>query len=424
MGQVMPCRSHAPRLLGAQSTFIGQRYDAIRSPYTGPMSFTAGGDRQMSESYGVYGGLCAGWGLDLYLDVEMIRGDGISHASGLAGVTNGDVIRQGSADLGDNPYVARAFVRWSYGLGGTGRDTVNRAQDDLPRVTPSRRIEVTAGLFAASDLFDLNRYANSTRTQFLNWGLFQNLAWDFAANTRGYTNGVAVSFITPAWKLRAGSFQMPLAANGNVFDGDFANAHGHNVELTFNAPRGVVLRLLAYLNQARMGRYAEATRIGAAAGVAPNIVADDAPGRTKFGVGLNAEVPLADDGETGAFARLGWSDGRNESFAFTEADAHVSGGVQVAGGRWSRAADRLGLAVLIDGLSSAHRDYLAAGGRGFLLGDGRLNYGEEMVTELYYRVQIGPWIQLSPDVQWIVNPGYNRDRGPATVLTLRASARW
>jgi carbohydrate-selective porin OprB len=173
-----------------------------------------------------------------------------------------------------------------------------------------------------------------------------------------------------------------------------------------------------------MGRYAEATAAAAAEHHAPNIVADDAQGRTKYGFGLNAELPIADEGETGAFARLGWSDGRNESFVFTESDAHLSAGFQLAGVRWGRHADRIGVAVAADGLSTAHRDYLAAGGDGFLLGDGRLTYGSEQVIEAYYRVQIGRFIQLSPDVLLIRNPGYNRDRGPATVLGLRANTHY
>jgi high affinity Mn2+ porin len=422
--QAPACQSHVPRLLGAQATFIGQDLRSFQSPYSGPMSLVSTGDRQLSQSYGVYGGMCVGAGFDVYLDAEMVRGSGISHAAGLAAVTNGDVLRQGSVDLGQSPYLARGFVRWTHALRGGAPDTVARAMDDLARVVPDHRLEITAGRLASTDLFDLNRYANSTRTQFLNWVLFQNGAWDYAADTRGYSNGLAVAWINSSWTLRAGLFQMPRQANGNAFDNDLGQARGENVELTVNAPHGAIVRALAYLNYARMGRYAVADSIGAARHVAPNIVADDAPGRTKGGVGLNAELPLADDGETGVFARLGWNDGRNESFAFTEVDRHVSVGLQFAGGHWRRSKDRLGIAVAIDGLSSVHSAYLAAGGLGFLLGDGSLRYGPEILTEAYYRLQLGPWIEVSPDVQFITNPGYNRDRGPATVLTLRFNARY
>lgn len=415
------CDSHLPKLLAAQTTFIGQHVAPFASPYRGPMSFMPDGDRQLSESYGLYGGLCIATGLDLYVDAEMIRGAGISHASGLAGVTNGDVIRQGSADLGDSPYVARAFLRWSLALGGGGLDTVGRAMDDRRRVVASHRIEIQAGKYGVSDVFDVNRYANSTRTQFLNWALFQNTAWDYAADTRGYSNGVSVAWITPAMTVRAGTFQMPTFANGNIFDTHVAIARGDNLELTVRAANGAVLRFLAYENRARMGRYAAAI---AANPHYPDIVADDAPGRTKYGFGFNGELPLADSGETGLFARAGWSDGKNESFAFTESDGHLSAGIQLAGTRWNRRDDRLGFAVVANGLSANHRAYLAAGGVGFLLGDGALRYGSETITELYYRIQLGPYIQLTPDVELIVNPGYNRDRGPAVVSTLRFRASY
>jgi carbohydrate-selective porin OprB len=293
-------------------------------------------------------------------------------------------------------------------------------------VVASHRLEITAGELAVTDLLDLNRYANSTRSQFENWGLFQNTAWDYAADTRGYSWGVAVAWIEPRWALRASSFQMPTFANGNVLDGDLARARGDAVELTLQpaAGAGPVVRVLSYLNHARMGSYAEAIAIAQGTGQPPDIVADDRPGRIRYGFGLNLEQPLADSGATGAFARLGWSDGRNESFAFTEVDRHVSAGVQVSGSHWRRAADIVAVAFVDHGLSPLHREYLALGGHGFLLGDGRLNYGHERIVEAYYRLQLGPFVQLSPDLQQIWNPGYNRDRGPATVLGLRVNMRY
>jgi high affinity Mn2+ porin len=355
----------------------------------------------------------------------MIRGNGISSASGLAGITDGDVLRQGSVQLGKGPYVARAFVRWTAGLGGDGLDTLARDQDQAPAVERSRRLEVSAGKLAVTDLMDLNRYANSTRTQFENWGLFQNTAWDYAADTRGYSWGVAAAWIEPAWAVRVASFLMPTFANGNVFDGDLARARGDEVELTLMpGAAGTVVRLLGYLNHARMGSYAEAIAVAQATAAVPDIVADDRPGRTKYGWGVNVEQPLADSGETGLFGRWGWSDGRNESFVFTEADRHLSVGLQVAGAPWGRRPDIAAVGFVDHGLSPLHRAYLAMGGRGFLLGDGRLNYGHERIVEAYYRLQLGRYVQVSPDVQQIWNPGYNRDRGPATVLGLRLNARY
>jgi len=418
------CHAPSAQLLGAQATFIGQKLPPFHAAYSGPMSLTPDGDRQLSQSYGVYGGACLTSHIAAYVDVEMIHGSGISHASGVAAVTNGDVLRQGSVDLGTGPYIARAFVRWTIPLASTSRDTMPASMDALPGEVSSRRIEIDAGKLAATDMFDLNRYANSTRTQFLDWVLFNNGAWDYAADTRGYTNGVAVVFLDESWSLRVGSFQMPTFANGNTFDDDIATARGDNIELTVNLPRNAIVRLLAYENHARMGRYAVATAIGKENFVAPNIVADDAPGRTKYGAAVNAELPLADSGATGVFARLGWNDGHNESFVFTEVDRHLSTGIQAAGRNWRRADDVAAIAIAMDGLSADHRDYLAAGGRGFLLGDGALRYGQEIVAEGYYSATLWRGVYLSPDVIWIVHPGYNRDRGPAVVLTARLSLRY
>lgn len=416
--------SWQPFLLGTQINVITQHLAAVPAQYSGPNSIGPGADTKTSQAYGVYTGVRVSSRLQGYLDVEMIRGAGVGHTVGLAGLTNGDVIRQGSADLGSGPYVARAFLRYTVPLASRIADTLSAGQDQVPEIVSSRRVEITAGKLALSDIFDLNRYANSTRTQFMNWGLFQNTAWDFAADTRGYSNGVAVAWITPSVALRAGSFQMPLRANGNVFDSDLRRAHGDQAELTANAPANGVIRVLAYVNHARMGSYADALAIAQATGKAPDIVADDTPGREKHGLGVNVEQPVADSGETGVFARYGWSDGRNESFAFTEVDRHLSGGGQLSGVHWSRRDDRFGIAALRHGIVSVHQEYLARGGTGFLLGDGALTYGPERTTEVYYRAQVGRYVQVTPDFQYTLNPGYNRARGPVRVFGVRGNLRY
>jgi high affinity Mn2+ porin len=414
-----------PWLLGTQINVIAQHVGHVRSPYAGQNSLGPNPETEISHAYGVYAGVQAGSQLQAYLDVEMIRGQGIYRATGLAGVTNGDVIRQGSVDLGSGPYVARAFVRYTVPLSSETRDTLARGQDQIPSIVSSNRVELSAGKLAATDFFDLNRYANTTRWQFMNWGLFQNTAWDFAADTRGYTNGVAMSWIHPLWTLRMGIFQMPTLANGNKFDSDLRRAHGSQAELTIVAPRtATIIRGLAFLNQARMGSYADALARVRVAGAVPDIVADDRPGRTKYGYGLNIEQPVSDSGETGLFARLGWSDGRNESFAFTEVDRHASAGLQLSGAHWGRKTDRAAIAGLYHGIVALHQDYLAAGGSGFLLGDGGLTYGPEEIVEAYYRCQLGDFLQIGPDVQLIRSPGYNRARGPAMVTSFRVNFRY
>lgn len=420
-----------PWLLGTQANFITQHLTRSAAPYVGPNTLTPNGDTKTSQAYGVYAGVQISARLQGYLDVEMIRGEAINHATGLAGITNGDVLRQGSVDLGSGPYVARAYLRYTAPFAAGTVDTLPRGQDQIPTTVSSRRVEIYAGKLAASDIFDLNRYANSTRWQFLNWALFNDTAWDFAADTRGYSNGVALAWITPRYAIRAGSFQMPTFANGNKFDPDLRRAHGDHVELTVVAPvTSTVVRTLVYVNHGRMGSYQAALDKAAAARAAgrpdtiPDVAADDRAGRVKYGVGVNVEQPLADDGDTGAFVRLGWSDGANESFVFTEVDRHVSMGVQVSGARWGRRADRFGVAGVQHGIVSVHQRYLATGGLGFLLGDGRLTYGPEQIVEAYYRAQMGPFVQIGPDVQVIRNPAYNRDRGTVAVASARVNVRY
>ena len=412
-------------VLGTQLDVIGQHLAPFHSPYSGPNSLTAVGDTKVSHAYGVYLGARIAGGVQAYLDIEMVRGSGVSHVTGLGGLTNGDVIRQGTANLGQDPYIARAFLRYAIPLAHGATDTLVRGVDQIPLVTETQRVEITAGRLAVSDLMDLNRYAGSTRLQFQNWGLWQNTAWDFAADTRGYSNDVAIAWFAPRWVLRVASFQMPTQANGNEFDGRILQDRGDQAELTLMPARvGTIVRLMAYLNHGRMGVYDEALEIAHETGQAPDIVADDKPGRRKYGFGLNLEQPLADSGETGVFARLGWDDGATESFAFTEVDRHVSAGVQVSGAHWSRRDDRLGVGAVSHGLSSPHREYLEAGGIGFLLGDGRLDYARETIVEAYYRMQLGSFIEVSPDYQRIWNPGYNRDRGPAVVYAVRLNVRY
>jgi hypothetical protein len=429
-----PCpESNWPTLVGAQYTFVRQHQSRLTSPYQGPLSLDPNGDTGQTHTIGLY----LGWALtswaQVYLDTEKFMGAGVSNSVGLSGLTNGDVVRQGAAGLPKVFYIARQYVRLMLPL-APGTTRVERAQDQLPGNEAATRLEFKFGALAASDDFDRNRYASSTRTQFMNWSLWDNTAWDFAADTRGYTYGAVFGFVSPRWSLKYGAYLMPTKANGQELENAPRRARGDNLELTLSPTQsGTVIRLLAYRNLARMGNYREALQLAAATGTVPNIVADDREGRHKYGFGINVEQPLADDGETGVFARLGWNDGHTESFAFTEVDRLLSFGGQVSGSHWARSDDRAGAAVAIEGLSGPHRDYLAAGGSGFLLGDGTLTYAHEQILELYYRAQL-PWplndsspvfrkyplkIQVTPDFQYIRNPAYNHDRGPVKFWAIR-----
>jgi len=408
-----------PQWLGAQYTFVDQHQDSLHSPYAGQQSLRARGDNERSHTFGAYFGMALPGRLQFYLDVEMFKGEGVSDATGLGGLTNGDVIRGGAANLGKRPYLARSYLRWTWPLGDQ-TSTVERAQDQLPGEEANRRIEIKLGLMAVNDDFDKNRYADATRTQFMNWSLFNNTAWDFAADTRGYTDGLMVGWIMSGWSLRYGIYRMPYEANGQRLVESLGTASGQQLELTLQPkPDGWALRFLGYYNTGSMGIYRQAIDIAELTGQVPDIHADDASGRHKSGFGINGELPLADNGDTGLFMRAGWNDGHTESFAFTEVDRILSGGFQLSGAHWNRLDDHLGVGVAIDALSPVHREYLALGGDGFVLGDGMLHYGTEQILETYYNLSISKQLTLSPDLQLIHNPGYNRDRGPARFVALR-----
>ena len=417
--------SRWPLLLAAQYTFIEQWQSALTSPYQGEHSLRPEGDQQPTHTIGAYSGWAPVSWAQAYFDVEKFMGAGVSGATGLGGPTNGDVIREGAVGLKKEFYIARLYARFMLPIGS---DTVRvkRGQDQLPGFEAARRIEFKAGWLSAADDFDRNRYGGSARTQFLNWSLWQNTAWDFAGDTRGYTDGFVFGYISPQWSLKYGMYRMPTVANGQTLE-TLNRAREQNLELTL-APGtlATVVRLLAFVNTARLGDYRQALATAAAAGTVPDIAADAQNGRHKFGFGVNVEQPLADEDTTGVFARLGWNDGRTEDFVFTEVDRLASFGGDLSGARWRRAEDCLGAAVAIEGLSGPHRDCLAAGGSGFLLGDGRLNYGLEQIFETYYRAQWS-WtlaqapirLQLGPDFQYVQNPGFNRDRGPVRFFALR-----
>jgi len=408
-----------------QYTYVEQWQTALTSPYQGKLSLHPEGDQQPTHTIGFYSGWAPLDWVQLYLDVEKFMGAGVSGATGLGGLTNGDVIRSGTVGLKKEFYIARLYARFMVPL-GSDTDHVARGQDQIAGAEATRRVEFKAGWLSVSDDFDHNRYGGSTRTQFMNWSLWQNTAWDYAADTRGYTYGFVFGYLSPQWSLKYGMYRMPTVANGQTLE-TLNRARGQNLELTLSpSPITTVVRLLAYLNTARLGDYNQALAIAAATGTVPDIAADAQEGRHKVGMGLNIEQPLADDANTGVFMRLGWNDGHTESFVFTEVDRLLSLGGQLSGMRWRRSDDCLGVGVVVEGLSGPHRDYLAAGGSGFLLGDGRLNYGYEQILETYYRAQWS-WtpghapipLKLSPDFQYVQNPGFNRDRGPVRFYAIR-----
>src|SRR3569833_120222 len=345
-----------PTLVRAQYTFVRQHQSRLDSPYRGRLSLDPDGDTEQTHTIGFYFGWAPVSWAQAYFDLEKFMGAGVSGAVGLGGLTNGDVVREGAAGLPKVFYIARQYVRLMLPL-APGATHVEAAQDQLGGNEADTRLEFKFGLMSASDDFDRNRYASSTRTAFMNWSLWDNSAWDYAADTRGYTYGAVFGYVSPHWSLKYGAYLMPAKANGQELEDVPGRARADNLELTLMPPGvGTIVRLLAYRNTARMGIYRDAIAIAAASGQVPDIVANDREGRHKYGFGINIEQPLAVDGETGAFARLGWNDGRTESFAFTEVDRLISVGGQVSGRHWTRTDARLGAALAVEGLADPDRE--------------------------------------------------------------------
>jgi high affinity Mn2+ porin len=409
-----------------QATLIVQSLFPFHSPYAGPNSLRSRREAQVTETDTLFLGARITRHSEIYLNPEWALGQGISGGLGLGSYSNADLI--GPSSLRIYPYIARLNIRWRTATGkGAPVEPTGRV---IARTLPFRRIIVVAGRLAASDVFDANTYANDPRTQFMNKALSNNVAWDFAQDARGYTNGLALIWVNPPWALRVGSFQMPASAGGLHLSGDLLHNRGDQIQFDRKVrviggrTEPATLRLLAYRNLAHMGRYRAALAQARITDGPPDITAVGHEDAVKYGFGLNFEQALADGGATGLFGRWGWNDGATESFAYSEADRTFSLGGQLSGARWKRPDDRWGLAFAQNGLSAAHRDYLAAGGLGFVLGDGRLRYGTERMLEIYYAYQLSKLLALSLDYQAIQNPGFNRDRGPVSVLSLRLHAQF
>jgi carbohydrate-selective porin OprB len=284
------------------------------------------------------------------------------------------------------------------------------------------RLVLTAGKMSVVDLFDMNAYAQNPRIQFMNWSIYENGSYDFAADARGFTWGAALEYDHDNWAVRAGRFIGPRESNGPQLNYSIKNYYGDNIEVDYGyalAGQPGKIRLLGWRNRFRMGSYQDAIDLGAASATTPNIGLTREP-RTKVGFGLNLEQSLTDD--IGAFVRLNNSDGKEEEYAYEEVDRNMVGGVAIKGTSWHRQSDTVGFALARNELSNPHKNYLAAGGLGFFLGDGQLNYRPEHILEAYYSLNTYKHYFITLDYQHIVNPGYNADRGPVSVISLRLHA--
>ena len=409
----------SPLWVSGQINEIAQGHPSFPAEYSGPNSLKSTSEFAISNVFTLSTAYEFNESFEGIVDLEEASGHGISDALGLAGFVNLDVVR--NPDLGKAPYVARLMLHKVFRL-SKGNVESERGPLSLFTELPARRLEIRAGKFSMVDFFDLNSVGSDSHLQFNNWTVDNNGAYDYAANTRGYTWGAIATYLSPRWAVRYALAMMPKIANGENLDANLFRASGQNLEFEYRGGllphRDGVVRLLSYLNTANMGNYQDSINQYKAGEVStPDITATRRQGRHKYGFGLNVEQVVAQP--VRVFVRLGWNDGHNESFAYTEVDRTAAFGFDVWGGLWKRQVDRVGVAYVINGLSTTHREYLALGGLGFVLGDGALNYGTERIFESYYTLHVWRGLYFSPLLQYITNPGYNRDRGPVLVPGLR-----
>jgi high affinity Mn2+ porin len=352
-------------------------------------------------------------GAEAHIDGLAWQGFGLSNTLGIEGFPNGEAFRLGTRT--PDAIIARLFLRQTISLGGES-ETVNDDELDLAGTQDVSRLTLTLGKISVKDIFDNNTYANDPRTQFMNWALMANEAWDYPADSLGFETGFAAELNEPGWTLRFGVFQMPEVSNGMAQDAHLLKAWGAVTEVERRFEIGGhpgTVRLLLYRNRAHMGSYA-ASLDSPAAGMD---ITKTRAYRYKTGYGVNAEQELT--GDVGTFARLGWSDGRNESWVFADVDRTATLGLSFKGEAWSRPGDTLGVAGGINAISGIHRRFLAAGGAGILAGDGAISYGAEQIAETYYDIRLSPHLNAALDYQFVANPAYNRARGPVSVFAIR-----
>ncbi len=398
-----------------QQTIISQYKPSFSADYSGQNSLSTQTETQSSITSTLFGAARLWKGAEVYFNPELSGGAGLSKTLGVAGFPNGETFRVGSATPAI--YIARLYFKQNFEWGNE-KDTIAPDANTLGGLKSKRYFSIAIGKFGMADFFDNNNFSHDPRSQFMNWALMDNGAWDYPANTRGYVIGSTVELGQPTWALRFAFTMVTTQANESVWDQKIGKANTETIEYekryAIDGQKGT-LRVLGFLNNGKFGNYDLAI---AQNPKAPNVDSTQAYGRHKYGFGINTDQYLTKD--FGVFAKASYNDGHTETWFFTEIDRSVTFGGVLKGTQWHRSDDEAGLAFIVDGLSNQHRQYLADGGYGFLIGDGKLNYAPEMIAELYYKVNAyQKKIFLTPDYQFILNPAYNKDRGPVNVFSLR-----
>jgi high affinity Mn2+ porin len=396
-----------------QTTYLPQGYPAFRALYTGPNSLTPAPQAQATWSNSLFLNARLWEGGEVYYNPELLQGFGLNDTVGAGGFPSGE------AQKSNFPYphynTSRLFLRQTFGFGGEQEEWASGPSQLAGKVDVSR-LTIQVGKMAVPDIFDGNAYAKDTRKDFMNWSMWAPGAFDYSADKVGLSYGATAEFNQKQWALRSGYFLMQSVSNSNNFDTKVFERGTYVVELEnryslFNQPGK--LRTIAWLNSAFSGSYRETLD-----NPALNLdIAQTRTGRIKYGYAVNLEQALSD--EIGVFGRWSWNDGKTEIMAFADIDASLALGASIKGTRWGRPDDVIGIGGVINALSRDHRDFIAAGGLGVLIGDGQLNYRRERILESYYAYALNKQLTLTGDYQLITNPAYNADRGPVSVFSGR-----
>jgi high affinity Mn2+ porin len=409
--------------LHGQFTSVFQYHPAFTSPYQATNSLDPGNNGKETTDVTAFAGVGLWSGAAVYVNPEIDQGFGLSDTLGIAGFPSGEAYKVGAR----NPYfrLPRAFVRQVIGLGGTQSPSViEDGPNELAGSLPADNLTITLGKFSVVDIFDSNSYAHDPRADFLNWSLVESGAFDYAADAWGYTYGAAAEWTQSWWSARGGFFALSKVPNSKDIDGQFRQFSivGEFEERHHLGEQPGKFKVLAFLLRGRMGGYEDAVALArqTSATASTALVRQYS---SRPGLALNLEQAITSD--LGLFARASANDGTRETFDFTDINHSLAAGLSLRGERWGRPDDTLGLAAAANGLSSAARDYFAAGGLGVLIGDGRLpDYGWEKILETYYSAKLLENLTLSADWQYVVDPAYNRDRGPVAVFGLRVHAQF
>lgn len=405
-----------PWNLHGQLTFVKQYHRSFTSPYQGANSLTPAANGEETTDVTLFIGVRLWRGGAFYINPEIDQGFGLSDTLGVAGFPSGAAYKVGQS----KPYfrLQRAFLRQRFDLGGDSQ-TIPPGANELGGTQTADNVTLTAGKFSVTDIFDTNAYAHDPRADFLNWSIIDAAPFDYAADAWGYTVGVAVEWTQSWWTLRGGFFDLSNVPNSKVLEPGFkefaliAEAEGR-YEMAGHPGKA---KLLGFFNYARMGSYEDAVALGQATATTPD-TANVRRYASRAGLTVNIEQEVAP--ALGIFARVGVNQGGMEAYDFTDVNKSVSFGLSIKGDRWHRSQDAFGLAAAFNDLSGAARAYFAAGGLGILVGDGQLPHpGWERIVETFYAWQVIEHLTLTADYQYVVNPAYNRDRGPVSIFGLR-----